>query len=49
MALATVEPWKVSTRYCVVDTNRQIFPHAKGMIATAGLAQDTSGLAVQPN
>lgn len=49
MALATVLPWKVSTRYCVVDTNRQIFPHAKGMIATAGLAHETSGLAVQPN
>lgn len=48
-AEATVVPWYVSTRYCIVEMKRQILPHAKGRIATTGLAQWISERAVQPN
>lgn len=49
VALAIVVPRYTSTRYCMVLTNRQMFPHANGMMATTGLAHDTSTRAVHPN
>lgn len=48
-AEATAVPWYVSTKYCIVVTKRHVFPHENGIMATAGLAQWISGLAVQPN
>lgn len=48
-ALATTFPVNVSVVYCMVLTKTHRFPHAKGMMAAAGLAQEISLRAVQAN
>lgn len=48
-ALATTFPVYVSEMYWIVLTKTHKLPHAKGMMATAGLAQDMSSRAVQAN
>jgi hypothetical protein len=45
-AEAMTLPWYVSVIYCTELTKTQRLPHAKGKMATAGLAQLTPSLAV---